>query len=153
MRQITLKLRPRPQRPVVHLPEFHNLDALLDTGSIFPVWCADEKQLQMLGAEKLSDFAPFGGFGGTTVGKMYRLPLFQMGDLMYPHMHIILHSGFSLITPMILPATMFSNLIYEIDNKHHSLNITVPDGESLVRNLTTRKDSNGKLHVLCISAV
>jgi hypothetical protein len=46
---------------------------------------------------------------------------------------------------------MFNNLIYEIDNKHHRLNITVPCDESISRNLTIR-DENGHLRVLCSSA-
>lgn len=48
---------------------------------------------------------------------------------------------------MILSATMFRNLMYEIDDKNHKLNVTIPDGESEIRNLIIR-DSNGKLHVL-----
>ena len=150
-KQFTLNLDPAAIRPVVHIPEFHNLDALLDTGSVFPVWCASEDMLRALGAEKISDYAPFGGFGGLTIGKMYRLPIFQMSGLIYPHMSIILHDGFSLITPLILPATMFNNLIYEIDNKNHCLNITVPDDESISRNLTI-KEENGRLHVFCTSS-
>ena len=31
---------------------------------------------------------------------------------------------------MILSATMFQNLIYEIDDKNHKLNVTIPDEES-----------------------
>ncbi|MBR3723019.1 MAG: hypothetical protein IKN12_09705 [Selenomonadaceae bacterium] len=151
MKQFTLKLNPNMQRPVVHIAEFHNLDALLDTGAVFPVWCADEKVLQAYGGEKISDFAPFGGFGGMTAGKLYRLPFFTMGGLIYPGMNIILHEGFSLITPLILPATIFDNLIYEINNKTHRITVTVPDDESSVRNLVI-KESNGKLQVLCSSA-
>ena len=151
MKQFTLKLDPNAQRPVVHIPEFHNLDALLDTGSFLPVWCGEEKALQLYGGEKISDFAPFGGFGGMTMGKLYRLPIFTMGGLTYPGMNIILHEGFSLITPLILPATMFENLIYEINNKTHRLNITVPDDESSVRNLVIKNES-GRLYVLCTSA-
>ena len=41
--------------------------------------------------------------------------------------------------------------IYEIDNKHHRLNITVPDDESISRNLTI-KDENGRLRVFCTSS-
>ena len=146
-----MQLKPDYQRPIIRIPEFHNLDAMLDTGALFPVWCASEEKLQRLGGEKISDFAPFGGFGGMTMGQMYRLPLFQMGGLMYPHMSLICHAGFSLVTPLILPATIFNNLIYEIDNKQHCLNITVPDDESVSRNLTI-KGENGRLHVFCTSA-
>jgi len=51
---------------------------------------------------------------------------------------------------MILSATMFSGLIYEIDDCHHKLNVSVPDKESHVRKLKI-EDSNGKLHIFCAS--
>lgn len=49
---------------------------------------------------------------------------------------------------LILSATMFDNLIYEIDCKNHQLNVTVPNDESIVRNLKI-KDSEGRFYVLC----
>lgn len=49
---------------------------------------------------------------------------------------------------LILSATMFQNLIYEIDDKNHKLNVNIPDDENIVRNLRII-DSNGRLHVLC----
>lgn len=52
---------------------------------------------------------------------------------------------------MILSATMFQNLIYEIDDKNHKLNVTIPDEESTVRNLRI-VNSDGRIHVLCSSA-
>ncbi|MDE7273580.1 MAG: hypothetical protein K2N95_11055 [Lachnospiraceae bacterium] len=51
---------------------------------------------------------------------------------------------------IILSATMFSHLIYEIDDWNHKFNITIPDSESNVRNLRV-VDQNGKLYVLCNS--
>ena len=49
---------------------------------------------------------------------------------------------------LILSATMFEGLSYEIDTKMHRLNVSVPDEEALVRNLRI-VDSNGSLHILC----
>ena len=37
-----------------------------------------------------------------------------------------------------------------VDDKHHRLNITIPDDESLIRNLRV-VDKEGNLHVLCSS--
>ena len=51
---------------------------------------------------------------------------------------------------MLLSATMFSHLRYEVDDENHRLNVTVPDSQSCVRNLTI-KDENGHLQVLCTS--
>ena len=49
---------------------------------------------------------------------------------------------------LILSATMFDNLIYEIDCKNYNLNVTIPSDESAVRNLRI-KDTEGRLYVLC----
>jgi hypothetical protein len=65
-------------------------------------------------------------------------------------MSIIAHRS-NFPVPLLLPSTMFSGLIYEINNKTHRLNITVPDDESISRRLTI-KDKNGRLYVLCSSA-
>ena len=52
---------------------------------------------------------------------------------------------------LILSATMFQSLIYEVDDKNHRFNVTVPDGESTVRNLRI-ENSDGRIFVLCNSA-
>ena len=48
---------------------------------------------------------------------------------------------------LILSATMFDGLIYEINMKTHRLSISVPDEETLVRNLRI-VDSEGCIHIL-----
>lgn len=147
---MTLKLYPEYQRPVVKLEQFHNLKAMIDTGAVYPVWMSGEERLRRLGAVKKKDSVPFGGLGGMTRGALYEIPALQLGDLIYPRMGIIAHRS-SFPVPLLLPATMFNNLIYEINNKTHRLNITVPDDESISRNLTI-KDENGRLRVFCTSA-
>ncbi len=82
-------------------------------------------------------------------GNLYKVTI-QVGDLMYPNMHIIASDEFDVPFHIILSATMFAHLIYEIDDKNHKLNITVPDSESMIRNLRI-VDKNGKLYVLCNS--
>ena len=52
---------------------------------------------------------------------------------------------------MIQSATMFRNLIYEIDDYNNRFNITVPDTEPEVRNLRIW-DKGGRLHVAVTSA-
>ena len=88
MKQITLPLVSDMQRPVAYIKNWHRLYAMLDTGSLFPIWVADEKSLVHLGAELLIDKVNFGGFGGQADGKLYKLPYFQMGDLLYPNFHM-----------------------------------------------------------------
>ena len=96
MKQMTLQLDSRQQRPVVRLK--NGLRALLDTGAYIPVWTDDE-------------------------------------DILVEN----------------LGATMFQNLIYEVDDKNHRMNIMVPDEESMVRSLRI-EDSGGQIHILCNSA-
>lgn len=151
MKQFTLDLAKNTQRPVVILENWNNVNALLDTGAYFPVWVDDESLLQALGGECKGKGVSFGGFGGETKGNLYVLPSLVLGNLIFPNMHIIACNDLK-NTPfqLILSATMFKGLIYEIDDKNHKLNISVPDKESFVRNLTIM-DNDGKLHVYCSS--
>lgn len=148
MRQFTLNLDREMQRPIVSLSNLQGLTALLDTGAYFPIWTDEEDILSsLLGAKLIKKDVPFGGFGGQTKGNLYKFTM-TFGDLIYPDMNIIACGDLQVPFNMILSATMFNKLIYEIDDRNHKLNVTIPEGESLVRNLIIR-DSGGKLHVLC----
>lgn len=151
MKQITLSLVKNTLRPIVQLNNWNNFRALLDTGAYFPIWTADERILIELGEEHIRDNVCFGVFGGTTAGNLYSVTT-VVGSLVYPNMHIIACKDLENVPfNLILSATMFQHLIYEIDDKNYRFNITVPDGESMVRNLRI-EDSNGKIYVLCSSA-
>lgn len=137
------------QRPIIYLNNWYRLNALLDTGALFPVWTAPEEALISIGAAKIKENVKFSGFGGETYGNLYRLKSVSIGKLIFPEMAIISCNDLKNVPyHIILSATMFHNLIYEIDIKNHKLNIIVPDDESTVRNLRI-EDTNGKLHILC----
>lgn len=51
MEQFTIVLNDSFQRPIVYLNNWHGLNALLDTGALFPVWTASEKVLESLGGK------------------------------------------------------------------------------------------------------
>jgi len=149
MKQFTLDLDKDMQRPIVYLSNYPTLTALLDTGAYFPIWTSKESTLtKYLGAELVKKDVCFGGFGGSAKGNLYKMH-FTIGELIFPNMYIIACMELKVPFHMILSATMFQNLIYEIDDKNHKLNISVPDNEQMVRNLKI-VDSNGNLHVLCI---
>lgn len=151
MKQFILNINSRYQRPVIQLNSWHNFEALLDTGAFIPIWTADEKILNVLGGKCVKYNVAFGGFGGETSGNLYELESILIGSLVFPRMDIIACRDLKNVPfQMILSATMFSGLIYEIDDKNHKLNVTIPDDESMVRNLMV-KDSKGKLHILCES--
>ena len=147
MKQFTLALNKSIQRPTILLNHPHHLQAMLDTGATFPVWTADEDIIEKIGGKLKKTDVPFGGFGGMTKGNLYEIPNFCVGDLIFPSLPVIV-SPRNLPCQMLLSATMFSRLIYEIDDQHHQFNVTIPEQESTVRNLTVKED-NGRLHVFC----
>lgn len=89
MKQFTLQLNRRYQRPIVELKTWHNVEALLDTGAFFPIWTADEKILEKAGGILERENIKFSGFGGETSGNLYRLNVFTIGNLSFPNMSII----------------------------------------------------------------
>lgn len=146
MKQFTLRLDATQQRPVVLLK--NSLTALLDTGAYIPIWTDEEDILvSVLGGKLIKENVPFTGFGGTAFGNLYQVTL-EIGDLIFPNMHIVVNSELNTSYNLILSATMFERLIYEIDTKTHRLNVSVPDGENLVRNLRI-VDSKGGIHIMC----
>ena len=147
MRQFTLNLDATQQRPVVALK---NLTALLDTGAYIPVWTDDEEILVSdLGAKLIKKNIPFTGFGGTAHGNLYQVTL-EVGDLVFPNMHIVANSELNTSYNLILSATMFDGLIYEINTRRHTLNVTVVNDSDIVRSLRV-VDKDGRIHVLCNS--
>lgn len=151
MRQFTLRLNRANQKPIIELKTWYNFDALLDTGALFPVWTAAEVLITKVGGTLIKKGISFGGFGGQTTGNLYQLDKFILGDLIFPKMAIITCNDLEDVPyQLILSATMFSNLIYKVDDRNKKFNVTVPDGESTVRRLAI-EDSNGRLHVLCNS--
>lgn len=149
MKQMTLQLDSRQQRPVVRLK--NGLRALLDTGAYIPVWTDDEDILvENLGASLITKDVSFSGFGGEARGNLYKVSI-NVGELYYPNMTIIVNQDLDTPFNLILSATMFQNLIYEVDDKNHRMNIMIPDEESMVRNLRI-EDSGGQIHILCNSA-
>ena len=147
MKQFVLPLVKGAQRPTAILENFHHLTAMLDTGAVLPVWVEDEDGLKDMGGIPVATNLPFGGFGGTTMGTLYRIPLFRCGELMYPELPIIA-SKIDLPCQMLLSATMFGGLIYEVDDCNHKFSVSIPDRESHVRKLIV-EDRNGNVHVLC----
>ena len=145
MRQFSLNLDVTQQRPVVALK---NLTALLDTGAYIPVWTDDEEILvSELGAKLIKENIPFTGFGGIAHGNLYQVTL-EVGDLVFPNMHIVANGELNTSYNLILSATMFDGLIYEIDTYSHRLNVTVVNDSDFVRNLRVI-DKDGRVHVLC----
>ncbi len=146
MKQFTMKLDKKHQRPVVVLK--NGLTALFDTGAYIPVWTDDEDILvSFLGAEFIRNDVQLSGFGGIAYGNLYKVSI-DVGGILYPNMHIIANNDIDASFNFILSVTMFNGLIYQIDTVNHVLNIDVPDSESIVRNLRV-ESRDGRQFVLC----
>lgn len=137
--QITLKLDANARRPVVKLDWFNGCRALVDTGALFPVWTASENILiHKLGAKLIKKDVSFGGFGGEARGTLYRVN-FKLHNLIFLDMPIIATNMQDLNCHLILPATMFDKMIYEIDSINNAMNIDTKDNQ-LVRVLRLSGD-------------
>lgn len=149
MKQYTLRLDKTRQRPVVILN--NGLTALFDTGAYIPVWTDDEDILiSELGAVLVRGNMPLSDFGGSTFGNLYQVNL-EVGGILYPSMHMIANNEINATFNLILSATMFEGLIYQIDTVNHVLNVEIPDWESNIRNLRVVNE-DGKIFVLCGAA-
>lgn len=152
MQQFVMKTVRSFQRPVVFLKDWNNVTALLDTGALFPVWVWAESHLVSMGATLVKKNVTFGGFGGMATGSLYGIKYVKIGDLIFTNMSIVACNSFGNVPfQMILSATMFEGLIYEINTKTHKLTVTIPDTENVVRSLKVR-DTDGVLHICCGSA-
>lgn len=150
MIQFSLELNGNQQRTFIFLRTWNNVLALLDTGALFPVWTDEERLLKKPGGIPMNKTVPITGFGGRTECPSYKLKGLRIGKITYSSIPIAVCPMPEMTCHMILPATMFSGLIYEIDDYNHRLNVTIPAGESTVRNMRI-VDSNGRLHILCNS--
>ena len=152
MKTFSLALDEIYQKPLIDLNDWYDLDALLDTGALFPVWTAKESLLPKLGGRFIKADVPFSGFGGETTGNLYRLKEFRIGDLVFPDLPIVTSTEMEKEPyHMIISATMLQNLVYTIDDKNHRLTVEIPDDESPERHMRIY-DSNGRLYVLCGNA-
>lgn len=145
--ELTIKLDRTADRPLLKISDKYEIRALLDTGARFPVWAGDMRELELLGAKPVKRAVEYSGFGGKTTGDIYRIPAFTLTDgmnaVIFPQLPIVTNeslSGDEVPFQIILSATMFKNLIYTIDDKHHRLVLQVPDDESCVRNAVVNTD-------------
>ena len=149
MKQFTLQLNRLADRPVVTLGI---IKALLDTGSRFPVWVGQKSIFHAnFKAQLVKAGVQFTGFGGAVQGDLYKMQCFVLGDLIYPDLPIVVCDNICEEFDLILSSTMFSGLIYEIDEVNHKLNVTIPSDTSEIRKLTVSENGN-RLAVDCINA-
>lgn len=151
MTSFDFSLDPEYQIPVFTLVYWHNIRALLDTGAYTPMWTYTESSLRKIGGRPTYKTAPASGVAGSVECHQYVIPSVRIGPLAYKDLKVLYtdkfqREGFHLL----LSATMFDGLIYEINRKKHILTLSIPEDESLDRVVRIR-DSNGEYHNLCES--
>lgn len=141
MMQMILRLDEKARRPIANLNWFNGCRALIDTGALFPIWNKSEDILQeKLGAVLVKKGIKFGGFGGEAQGNLYRVH-FEMNGLHYLDMPIIASRLKRANWSMILSATMFDGMKYEIDTVNKRINLDIIDNQP-VRILRLSNDNN-----------
>lgn len=139
--QITIQLDDKARRPIAKINWFNGCRALIDTGALFLVWNGDGKSLEEGFYAKLQKKdVIFSGFGGKTKGDLYRVN-FVLNGIHYIDMPIIASELEGTNWDMLLSATMFDGMVYEIDTINKRLNIDTKDNQ-LVRVLRLSNDDN-----------
>ncbi len=139
--QITIQLDDEARRPIAKINWFSGCRALIDTGALFPIWNKSEDMLvKKLGAKLAKRNVTFGGFGGEAQGNLYRVN-FELDGLIYIDMPIIASRLSKANWHMIISATMFDGMAYEIDTINKKLNIDTKDNQP-VRILRLSDDDN-----------
>lgn len=139
--QVTIQLDNKARRPIANLEWFKGCRALIDTGSLFPIWNGIGADLEQSFNAKLQkrDVA-FRGFGGEAKGDLYRVN-FEMNGLYYVDMPIIASELEGANWNMIVSDTMLDGTTYEIDTVNKRLNIDTKDNQP-VRILRLSDDDN-----------
>lgn len=139
--QITIGLDDKARRPIANINWFNGCRALIDTGALFPIWNKSEDMLvKKLGAVLVKKDVTFDGFGGETQGNLYRVN-FELNGIYYIDMPIVASKLVRANWNVILSATMFDGMAYEIDTINKKLNINIKDNQP-VRILRLSDDHN-----------
>lgn len=126
--------------PVIILPWFYNCRVLIDTGATLPMWLKSIVPLKIKGAVKENRKVNLKGVGGSSAGDLYRVN-FDFGNIHFKGLPIV-HKEISVADAyMILPATLFEGMIYDIDNINHIFTVKV-DNKKCYRDFQI-KDEKG----------
>ena len=132
-------------RPVIEVGIFPGCRALIDTGAVIPVWVAAESQLAASeGVRAMGRRGTVSGFGGSSEGNLYEMTL-DFDGLYYIDLPIVASRMKNTPWHIILPATLFDNMIYTIDNIRKMAIFEAPDNQ-LVRHLKYC-DVDGSLYI------
>lgn len=146
MKKIVFSTNRNFTRPIISL---YGQQALFDSGSDIPA-CSDAELLitELYAKEvELPEKPSVHGIGKDEIyGRIFDVETFEVKDLIYPHLKIFVPDEPGFKTTFLLSASMFYGLTCTVDFKYNKLEIIVPDGQQLVRNVIF--ESDGKKHFL-----
>lgn len=134
----------------------NTLECLLDTGADIPVWVGSLSELKRLyNARLVKKDTCFSGFGGSNKCDLYYIDFYFSSvteSLIFPEMPIAVLKEFDEYPfNMILSASMFYGLIYEIDTVQSKLKITIKDGCERIRKLNIRFEGKNTFSIYLAS--
>ncbi|MBR2216242.1 MAG: hypothetical protein IJ849_10890 [Selenomonadaceae bacterium] len=126
MAKIELPMLKKYQRPIV---ELYGLHALVDTGAVIPMFSLPVRIITAIfpEAEKILERHSVGGIGGESLGDVYRLPNFAIGELTYSPFDAFVPYEPSLKYPILLSAPLFSGMFYGFDSAESKFIVETKD--------------------------
>ena len=142
MARIEIPTLEKYQRPIIRL---YKQRALIDTGAVIPMLSFEPEELQERFAVKLIlDNQFIGGIGGQSMGSVYRLEEFKVGDIVYAPFDAFVPRDPILKYPILLSAPMFNGMFYGFDTTENKFIIETKNAP-LKRTFYLR-ELNGQLY-------
>lgn len=129
--------------PIITLDWFIGCRALIDTGASLPIWLQEKDTvLKIKGGRRINnETVKLNGINGGIQVPLYRVN-FDMGSLHFQDMPIAVRKIDVDNAHIILPATLFEGMVYEIDNINHVFTVKTNSTKEFYRKLKI-KDKNG----------
>ena len=143
MNKFTVPLSNDYGLPVIYIS---GLPALIDTGAAIPVFSIYPNLLEKaFDAKLVYDNKFVSGFGGRDAGAIYEIKNFSIGKLHFNNIEVFVPNKPKLKYPLLLSATLFHGVKYEIDTIDNILTVTTKDTDNLERDFRI-KNLKGELY-------
>ena len=122
---IKIPTTPRFQRPIINL---YGLDCLIDTGAIIPMFSMPKVIIEnMFKAVKTLEKHTVGGIGGESLGDVYRINEFKVGEIIYSPFEVFVPYMQTIKYPVLLGAPLFYGMFYGFDTVENKFVIDTKD--------------------------
>ena len=143
MKEFSIPMKKDYQRPVI---ELYNLPALIDTGSVIPVFSIFPSTLEKYFEIKLLlENESIEGFGGEERGSVYSIKNFKIGELIFNDFEVFVPTRPKIQFPFLLSSTLFYEMEYTFDTINGNFIVRMKDEQNFERDFKI-KELNGKLY-------